>query len=108
MVYVRTFLFEGDEPFLGDGVDSEVGEAEEAGEVVGGVLTEAAVVEVDSAGGGVVGDVFAAAVESFKFVRGNLHGCGVCVGALVYPCDGVAVGSVIERPAVRVALEEVG
>ena len=100
---------------MGDGVDSEVGEEEEAGEVVAGVFTEAAVVEseaavmeVDAAGGGVVGDYFAASVEFFQEVRGNLHGCGVGVCALVYPGDGVAVGSVVERPAVRVALHEVG
>ena len=57
---------------MGDGVDAEVGEEEEAGEVVAGVFSEAAVVEsetavveVYAAGGGVVGDVFAAAVASF-------------------------------------------
>lgn len=101
-------MFEGIEPFLGDGVDAEVGEEEEAGEVVGGVSSEAAVVEVDAAGGGVVGDVFAAAVEFCEDVRGDLHGFRVGVGALVYPGDGVAVVPIIERPAVRVALHEVG
>ena len=115
MFYVRTFLFEGIEPFLVDWVDSEVGEAEEAGEVGAGVFTEAsvvesdaAVVEVDAAGGGVVGDVFAAAVEFLEDVRGDFHGCGVGVCALVYSCDGVAVVAIIERPAVQVALHEVG
>ena len=112
---LELFLREGIEPFLGYWVDAEVGESEEAGEVGDGVESkaavvesEAAVVEVDSAGGGVVGDYFAAAVEFCEDVRGNLHGCGVGVCALVYPGDGVAVGSVIERPAVRVALNEVG
>ena len=100
---------------MGDGVDAEVGEAEEAGEVVAGVLSEAAVVEseaavveVDAAGGGVVGDVFAAAVEFFQFLGGDFHGCGVGVGALVYSGYGVAVVPIIERPAVWVTLEEVG
>ena len=87
-----------------DWVDAEVGEEEEAGEVGAGVLTEAAVVEIDAAGGGVVFDLFAAAVEFVEEVRGNLHGCGVGVGALVYTCDGVAVGTVVECPAVWVAL----
>ena len=64
---------------MGDGVDAEVGEEEETGEVVAGVSSEAdgvsseasgveseaAVMEVDAAGGGVVGYVFAAAVEVF-------------------------------------------
>ena len=44
-------MIEGIEPFLGGWIDAEVGEEEEAGEVVGGVSSEAAVVEVDSAGG---------------------------------------------------------
>lgn len=93
---------------MGGGVNSEVGEAEEAGEVGDGVESEAAVVEVYAAGGGVVGDYFAAAVEFGEDVRGDLHGCGFGVCALVYPGDGVAVVPIIERPAVRVALEEVG
>ena len=101
-------MSEGIEPFLGDWVDAEVGEAEEAGEICAGVESETSVVEVDSAGGGVIGDVFAAAVEFCEDVRGNLHGCGVGVGALVYSGDGVAVGAIIERPAVRMALDEVG
>ena len=41
-------------------------------------------------------------------MRWNLHGCGVGVCALVYPCHGVAIVPIIERPAVRVALDEVG
>ena len=47
---------------MGDWVNSEVGEAEEAGEVCAGVESETAVVEIDAAGGGVIGDEFAAAV----------------------------------------------
>lgn len=99
---------EGIEPFLVDWVDSEVGEEEEAGEVVAGVFSEAAVVEVDSAGGGVVGDVFASSVEFCEDVRGDFYCFGVGVGALVYPGDGVAVVSVVECPAVSVALKEIG
>ena len=101
-------MSEGIEPFLDGWVDAEVGESEEAGEVCAGVESETAVVEVDSAGGGVVCDYFAAAVEFCEEVRGDLHGCGVGVCALVYPGDGVAVVPIIERPAVRVALDEVG
>ena len=93
---------------MGDWVNAEVGESEEAGEVCAGVESETAVVEVDSAGGGVVGYYFAAAVEFCEEVWGDLHGCGVGVVALVYTGDGVAVVPIIERPAVRVALQKVG
>ena len=105
---LELFWVEGIEPFLGGGVDAEVGESEEAGEVCAGVESETAVVEVDSAGGGVVGDYFAAAVEFGEDVRGDFHGCGVGVVALVYTGDGVAVVPIIERPSVRVALQEIG
>ena len=93
---------------MGDWVDSEVGESEEAGEICAVFQSETAVVEVDAAGGGVIGDVFAAAVEFYEDVRGNLHGCGVGVVALVYTGDGVAVVPIIERLFVRVALQEIG